>query len=271
MSRRIERLPTPQGVSAGQTATLNIPLGATFHRIDLRLKASAANGTPTDVTEANWKNYIGDIRLMVNGNTQIEVTAEYLIQRAKFHGYTLEDGVLPIFLSSPWARTQGGEDQTSYGTIGMQSFTLEVEFKTGKKIGDFKVYAEQSAPENYGPHLCIQRLAKSFAVTGIDEIADLPNGPFNMLNLDVMDANIDEIEIFADNNRVHVSDKAIRQNGHKIAKRSKQSGMTHLDFIQQDRIEGSMPMHWQDFRLKLDFTTAPDAYNIYITTIKGAA
>ena len=271
MSRRIERLPTPQGVSAGQTATLNIPLGATFHRLDLRLKAATGSGTPIDVTEAKWKSYIDDIRLIVNGNVQIEATADYMVKRAKYYGQTLENGVLPIFLSSPWARTTGGEDQTAYGTLGMASFTLEVDFKSGIKIGDFKVYAEQSAPMNYGPHLCIQRLAKSFAVTGIDEVADLPRGGFNMFNLDVMDDNVGEVEIFADNNRVHVSDDAIRANGHKIAGRKKQSGMTHLDFIGQNRIEGSMPMHWQDFRLKLDFTTAPEAYNLYMTTIKGAA
>lgn len=271
MTRRIERLPTPQGVAAGQTATLNIPIGATFHRLDLRLKAAAAGGTAADVTAANWVNYIDDIRLMVNGNSQIEATADFMVKRAQFYGQTVVAGVLPIFLSAPWARQAEGEDQSAYGTaIGVQSFTLEIDFKADVVIGDFKVYAEQSPPTPYGAHLTIQRLAKSFASVGIDEVADLPRGMFNAYAIDVMNTSIGDIEILADNSRIHVSDKAIRENGYKISKRVKQTGMTHLDFMAQNRVNGTLPMSSQDFRIKLDFTTAPNAYSIYLTSIKSA-
>lgn len=270
MTRRIEKLPTPQGIGVGQTATLNLPLGPTYHRFDLRLKAAASGGTAADVTAANWGNYIDDIRLIVDGDVRIEITAEQLVKRAQFFGYSLQTGVLPLFLSMPWARTMGGEDQTAYGTNGgMSSFTLEVDFKDNVVIGSFRVYAEQSEPMPFGPHLRIQRFAKSFSVIGLEEISDLPRGAYALLGIDVTNTSVGDIEILANNNRVHVSDKAIRESNHKIAKRVKQTGMTHLDFMPQDRVNEAMPMALQDFRVKLDFTTAPGAYDIYMTSIHG--
>jgi len=270
MTRRIEKLPTPQGIGVGQTATLNLPLGPTYHRFDLRLKAAATGSTAANVPAADWGDYIDDIRLIVDGDVRIEISAEQLVKRAQFFGYTLQAGVLPLFLSMPWARTMGGEDQTAYGTFGgMSSFTLEVDFKDSVVLGSFRVYAEQSEPMPFGPHLRIQRFAKSFSVIGVDEISDLPRSAYALLGIDVTSTSIGEVEILANNNRVHVSDKEIRQSNHVIAERTKQTGMTHLDFMPQGRVNEAMPMALQDFRLKLDFTTAPAAYDLYLTSIHG--
>ncbi len=271
MSNRIERLPTPSGTGAGQTATLNLPIGPTYHRLDLRLKASALSGTAADVPAANWDDYIDDIRIVVNGDTKIEATALFMVNRANHFKQTLVAGVLPLFLTMPWARTAGGEDQTAYGTaVGMASFTLEVDFKAGVNIGKFEVYAEQSAPQAFGPHLRIQRFAQSFASIGEEHIADLPRGPHNLFGIDITSSNISEIEILADNRRVHVSDKQIRANQLNITGRVQQTDVTHLDFMAENRVNNIMPMLLQDFRLKLKFTVAPGAYDIYTTGIYGA-
>ncbi len=271
MSNRIERLPTPQGIGAGQSSTLALPIGPTYHRLDLRLKASATGGTAADVPVANWDDYIDDIRVIVNGDTKIEATALFMVNRANHFGQTLVAGVLPIFLTMPWARTIDGEDQTAYGTaVGMASFTLEVDFKPNVNIGKFEVYAEQSAPRAFGPHLRIQRFAQSFGAVGIEEVSDLPRGPHNLYGIDITSSNISEIEILADNRRVHVSDKAIRANQLNITKRVQQTDVTHLDFMAENRVNNIMPMLLQDFRLKLKFTVAPGAYDLYTTGIYGA-
>ena len=270
MSRRIERLATPQGIGSGQTATLNLPLGPTYHRFDIRMTGSENADPIIDIPAADWATYIGDIRLIVDGDVKIEATAEYLMERAKYYGETLTNGVLPIFLSSPWARTMNGEDTTAYGTNGgMSSFTLEIDLKDPINIGTLRVYAEQSAVVPFGPHLRIQRFAKSFAVTGVDEISDLPRGAYNLIQLDITDANIGDVEVLANNNRMHVSDAAIRANQQLIAGRVAQAGRTHLDFMAQNRVNGTFPMVLQDFRLKLDFSSAPGAYNMYLTSLHG--
>lgn len=269
MARRIKLLPTPQGIGAGQTATLSLPLGSTYHQLDLRLKAHVS-GTPVDVAAADWGDFIDDIRLLVDGNSKIEATAEYLVNRAQYYGETLTAGVLPIFLGMPWARTMGGEDQTAYGTAaGMASFTLEVDFKPGVNIGLFKVYAIQSAATQFGAHVAIQRFARSFSSIGVDEVADIPKGAYFISEIDIDDANIDDIDVEADGRIIFETDQAIRDQRHSIAGRVPQTGFTHLDFMAENRVGEVFPMVLRDFRLKLDFTTAPGSYDIYVTSIRG--
>ena len=282
--RRIERLPTPQGIGPGQTATLNLPLGTTYNRFDIRCNAQIG-GAAKDLAAADWGTVIGDIRLLVDGNTKIEATADYLVKRAQFYGQTLEPGVLPIFLAQPWARTVLGEDISAYGTNGgMASFTMEIDIKDAQTVNSLRVFADQSPGRPFGKHLVIRRFAKSFAASGIDEVADIPRGAHNLLGLDITDADVADIEVFAggsdgQSNRVHVSDAPIRQQDHLIAGRVKQAGMTHIDFIPKDRIavamgDGSiqaeaLPMALSDFRVKLTFTSAPGTYAIYETTLMG--
>ena len=282
---RIERLPAFQGIGAGNTATLNIPLGPTVHRFDIRCNADIS-GTAKNLAPDDWASVIGDIRINVDGNTKIETTAEYLVKRAQFYGVDLRAGVLPIFLGMPWAQTAMGQDLTAYGTAqGMATFTMEVDIKDGAAINLLKCYAQQSEPRPFGKHLVIRRFAKSFAATGISEISDLPRGNHNLVALDITSTSIGEVEVLADNNRVHVSDKEIREQQYYISNRLKQSGITHLDFIPKSRIalvkqDGTgrtvvdaeaFPMALQDWRLKLDFTSTPtgNTFEIYETTIQG--
>jgi hypothetical protein len=281
--RRIALLPTPQGIGAGQTATLNMALGPTYNRIDIRCNANIS-GTATDLAFANWPTVFGDIRIMVDGNTKIEATAEFLAKRAQQYGYSLAAGVLPIFLAMPWARTITGEDIGAYGTAGgMSSFTLEMDIKAGQTINALKVYSEQTAARPFMKHTAIRRFAKSFGATGLDEVSDLPRGAHNLLALDITHANIGDIEVFASgsdgqSNRIHNSDKAIRAQDLLVSGRVQQAALTHIDFAPRDRIyvetaggviSETQAMALNDFRLRLQFEDQPDTYNIYETSIMG--
>lgn len=267
---RYERLPTPQGVGPGQTATLNLPLGPTYHRFDLRMNVQKS-GSEHLIGPDEWSDYVDDVRVIVDGDTKIEATADYLAKRAKFFGKAPTPGNLPVFLDMPWAQTIGGQDQTAYGTAGgMASFTLEFDIKDNVQVNKARVFAVQSAPRPFGPHLRISRFARSYAVTGVDEISDLPRGGYQLLGLDVTSADVDEIEIFANNNRTHVSDPVARDQILIVADRNPQAGMTHLDLMDQGRVNQTLPMALQDFRVRLDFTSQPGAYTIYAAGIHGA-
>lgn len=276
---RTQRLPTIQGIGANQTGTLNIPLGPTYNTIFLTGKKHDG----FNMFAGDWASHIGDIRLMVNGNVKIELSAEQLVARNNFYGQLVAAGVLPLHLTNPSARTVMGEDLTALGTFGggLESLTLEVDFKTNVPT-EFKVYAYQSEPRPFGKHLVIRRFSKSMASIGVDEVADLPRGSHNLLTLDINSADIGEIEVFADSNRVHVSDKMLRQTTLLLSGRTQQNGYTHLDFVPQNRIaiaraasDGAyvsgeaFPMTVQDFRLKLGFDVAPGSYQIIETTIQG--
>jgi hypothetical protein len=276
--RRLAKMPSMEGVGAGQTANLKLTNGPTYHVLFLRLREG---GGDLEVTEI--PNYLEEIRLLVDGNVKIEASADFLIKRAQFYGETLVDGMLPIFLGNPWARTVLGEDLTGYGTDGgLQTLTLEIDQKDGATLDSIKVFAEQSGPMSFGKHISIRRFASSFAVIGEEEISDLPKGAHTLLSLDINKTDIDEIEVLADNNRVLITDQVVRAQRLLNSGRVQQAGYTHIDFVPNNRIavvsqgpngayiDGeAFPMLLNEFRLKLDWTAAPGAYDIYETSIQG--
>lgn len=263
--RRIEKMPTPQGIGPDQTATLNLPLGPTYHRLNIRLQTGAG----VDIAPNQWGTYVGEIRLMVNGDTRIEIDAGDLVKLNQFHGQSLTAGVLPLFLSQPWARTMAGEDNTAYGTAsGMASFTLEIDLK-GAAVKNLAVYAVQSEPRPFAGHLRIQRFSKQMGLQGIKEISDLPRGAYNMLGLHCTSADIDTVEVLTNNIKVHESDKALRKAHYQVIKREPQSGFTHIDFMSENRLSEILPMALNDFRVKLGFTADNVNFKVYAVSLQG--
>ena len=274
MTRRLEKLPTPQGIGANQTATLTLPPGPTYHALMVRAD------TNSPLFPADWSSVFGDIRLIADGNTKIEASADFLRKNAQYFGQSIENGVLPIFLGNPFARTIGGEDLTAYGTAsGVSSLTLELDIK-GFTLSKLEVYAVQSEPSPFGLHKVVRRFARGFGSIGVDEVADLPTGSHNLMSIDIENSAIGRVEVLADGYRVHNSDLEIRRQTLSNSGRVQQSGFTHIDFVRENRVAfpdanggvnvEAFPMLLNDFRMKLDFTTAPNSYNIYETTIQGA-
>jgi len=274
MGRRLIKLPTPQGVGAGQTATVRIPLGPTYDHFFLELFNATSSGDATVIamTDERMKSSIGEIRLIVDGDTKIRGDASFMLARAGFFGMPAVAGSLPIFLASPWARTMGGEDSTSYGTAGgsMATFTLEVDFKDAAITPAMQVYSRQSDPKAFGTHVRIQPYSDNFGFTGEHEMAGIPAlGPHRLLNLDITSDNVGSVEVLANNVQQYKSSPIIRDYLLKVSKRVPVSGFTHIDFIAENRMDDSMPLALNDFRTKVDFTSAPNAFTIYATTIQN--
>jgi len=269
MTRPLKRMPTPLGIGAGQTASVNLPIGLTYQRLYIRCNAKIGTAAAADVTQANWANVIDEIRLLVDGDSQITIDAADLVKLNAFHGHEYVNGVLPIYLGRPWMRTAGGEDQTAYGTVGMATFSLEMDIKDGVVINSLEVYAVQSEATAYGPHLRIQKFTRNQGVTGIGEIADIPRGAYAMLGMHVNTGSIGSVEVLADQRKVMENDKAVRDAHHRIAGRVPQTGMTHIDFVPENRVAEALPMALQDFRLKLDFTASGN-FAIYAESLVGA-
>lgn len=263
--RRIEKMPTPQGTGVNQTATLNLPLGPTYHHLNIRCKTAAG----ADIPVASWGTYIGEIRLMVNGDTRIEIEAADLVKLNQYYGQTLTAGVLPLFLSQPWARTMAGEDNSAYGTAkGIASFTLEIDLKA-TAVKDLAVYAVQSEPRPFAGHMRIQKFSKQMGLQGTKEISDLPRGAYNMLGLHMDTASINTIEVLTNNLKVHESDLVLRSAHSKVIGRAPQAGFTHVDFMGENRLSEVLPMALNDFRVKLDFTADNVNFKIYAVSLQG--
>lgn len=268
MTRILKKMPTPQGIGAGQTASVNLPLGLTYERFYFRANV---DGTPRDLPASEFGNYVTEVRLIVDGDAKITIAGADLYKLNGFYGLAMVAGSMPLALSRPWMRTINGEDQTGYGTGGgMGSFTLELDLAAGKTFNSVNVYAEQSAGRRFGPHLRIQRFSHTQGVTGEGEIADIPRGPYAMLALHIGTAAIAGVEVHADQRKVHDSDEVIRDQRHKVVGRTPQANMTHIDFLTENRLAEALPMALQDFRLKLDFTGTGNHW-IYAESLQGAA
>lgn len=268
MTFSLKKMPTPLGIGAGQTASVNLPLGLTYNRLYIRCNAQIS-GSPKDLAAADWGTVVDEIRLMVNGDARITITAADLVKMNTYYGFAPKAGVLDLFLSRPWMRTIGGEDQTAYGTIGMSTFTLEIDIKAGQTVNSLNVYAQQSAATAWGPHLRIQRFARNQGVTGEAEIADIPRGPYAMLAFHVNTDQIGTVEVHTDQRKVIESDAAIRDAHYRVVGRVPQAGFTHIDFLTENRLAEALPMALQDFRLKLNFA-ATGNFSIYAESLVGA-
>lgn len=269
MTRVLKKMPAPGSFAAGQTASVNLPLGLTYERFYIRCTADLGAGA-VEVPAASWGSVIGEIRLMVNGDARITIDAADLVKLNAFYGEAGEDGVLPLFLSRPWMRTTGGEDQTSYGTLGLASFSLEMDVQAGANISALTVSAVQSVGTPFGPHLRIQKYTRNQGVTGPAEIADIVRGPYAMLAMHVSTDAISTVEVHTDQRKIIESDAEIRAAHYGICGRVPQAGFTHIDFLTENRLAEALPMAVQDFRLKLDFS-ATGNFAIYAESLVGAA
>ena len=266
MARPVKKMPTPLGIGAGQTAHVQLPLGLTYERFYIRANVDAV---PRDIPAADWGTYINEIRLMVNGDAQITITAADLAKLNAYYGKTDVTGSLAMYLSRPWMRTPDGEDQTAYGTAtGMSSFSLEMDLKTGVTINKLEVYAMLSPGRPYGPHLRIQRYVHNQGVTGQAEIADIIRGNYALGAMHVTTDQINNVELLVDNRKVMDMDKVIRLTHNTVAGRTEQVGMTHVDLLAENRLGQAMPMAVSDFRLKVDFA-ATGNFSIYAESIQG--
>lgn len=265
-------MPTPGGIGAGQTATLNLPIGSTYEALSIRLRVNAGDpAVETDVTAGDWENYIDEIRLVVNGNTTYQISAKAQVYYNQTYGVEMVPGILPIPLSRPWMRTIGGEDQTAYKTAsGVDTFTMEIDLKDGIDIVKLRVYADQSAGvAPWGAHLRMQRFHQQNGLVGVREISDLPRSNYTLLALHLDSDKIDDIEVNVNNVKVVQYDKPMREAVNVRNSRAIVSGWSLIDFQSKRRAIEAMPMNVQDFRLKLDFTEATQ-FVIYAESIVGA-
>lgn len=270
MTRPLKRMPTPLGVGAGQTASCNLPLGLTYERLYIRLNVDVAT-VATDVALADWGTYINEIRVMVDGDAKIELTATALVALNAYYDQTksMTPGVLPLFLSRPWMRSILGEDQSGYGTMGgISTLSLEMDLKDGITINSLDVYASQSNGKPFGPHLRIQKITRNQGVTGEAQISEINRGSYVMLAAHVATADIGDVEILADERVVHKSDAALRDSHYAVIGRVPQAGYTHIDFVTENRLSEAMPMELDDFRMNLDFT-ATGNFPIYLESLQG--
>lgn len=166
MRRRIT-LPSFNAVGAGQTATLDVPLGRLYHGIFIRYKKTA--------TRAQIEADVKEIRVLINGKAQRRYSAAQLFTMLDMIGYSFQAGIIPIFFSEPNRRTIDGEEGLAWGTADIATFQIEIDIASTATAPTLSAFAEVGiGNKNLG--LIIKHRIESFDSQGaqVKNITGLP-------------------------------------------------------------------------------------------------
>lgn len=201
MSLKTTRLmPGWEGVVAGQTATLRLPIGLTYHQLWT---------TFTGVTLAQ----MNEVRLVANGQVVQRFGSGTLLDSyAQFEGRSSAVGAVSIIcidLDRFGMRTRAGEEFTALGTglpsdpTPVTTLSLEIDIDAAAAATTLVTRAVQSVPRALGLIKKIRTFTYNPAGAIDFEIADLPKGDLiNQIYIDFSAGNLSRLTIERDNFRV---------------------------------------------------------------------
>lgn len=244
MGRINVRMPAPEGIGAGQTATFKLPIGRRYHALHLIGSAATSGFDVGDLSEirvlANAKviqRFTGAERNAMNvfdGRADAAVDSNNFILTIPFDRYAL--------------MTKAGEEETAINTgsvdaatgKSINSFSIEIDVAASGFSGapSLSMYADQSEALPGGPGTVphILRSTRDFAGSGEYDISDLPRGGDTTRALDriffkpsandisLVKVESDQYTIFertkALNNRIQVDGIRVPQNGYYVLDRT---------------------------------------------------
>lgn len=179
------RLPNPEGVAAGGTATFRIPVGKRIHELQLVYKYSTASATLQTVAE------FSEIRIFANGQVIQRFSGTQRDKLNQFEKRAASTGVLKLPFDRKDMITLPGRETTAINTgvadqngIKISSLYMEIDLASNIVVAadDLKLYALQSDAVAGGPGTIpfIRREQRNPAGADTDfQIADLINPGVN--------------------------------------------------------------------------------------------
>lgn len=176
------KLPNPEGVVAGGTATFRIPVGRRIHSLFLDYAYNASTQNVADFTE---------IRIFANGQVIQRFTGTERDILNQFDGKEASTGILELPFDRSKLITKAGREETAINTAvadesgrKISSMYMEIDLDSGMTItaSDLKLYAKQSDAIPGGPGTIpfIRREQRTSAGADTDfQIADLVNPGVN--------------------------------------------------------------------------------------------
>lgn len=172
MPRITKRMPSPEGVSAGSTATIKFPIGNRFHTVWLQYGSMAL----ASMTE---------IRVLLNSKVIQRFSGEERDRMNRFRGVEAANGILEIPFDRRDLLTRSGQEETAINTGSrsengeqITSFNIEVDIAEDATNVELRPYAEISDRTSGGPGtvMHIKKNTRSAAGEGEFEVSDLPYG-----------------------------------------------------------------------------------------------
>lgn len=257
MTYALNKMPQTEGTGPGQSAITRCPTGPTYFEMGIRYTQGAA----VDATEAKFQSDFNEVRVIVDEEPKVRLSGADLLAINKFHLRPFVAGHLPIVFARPDLRAPAGEDELAYGTLDVQNMSVEIDIDAAAVTPAISLYAVIGAPTALGRHMTMRATGYQSAAIGVHEIGDLARGFYGMAAMHIVDANVVDVEMQANQRKVWEADRPIAE-GFYADRRAWQTGYFHIDFQARNRISESLNLILEDFRAKINFSVAPGAYNI---------
>lgn len=255
MARMTQKLPSFSNVTAGATATLNMPLGLSYHQVLIDYSG---------VTLAQMKN----IRFEINGKVvQKWKDGDRLNKMNKHYGRgDATASVLPIWLTRTEMDSLAEQRVFAFGTSDVQTLTLLIDIDGAAAAPKLTAHAIKGNQSPLGIITKIKTFPVSFATSGEQEIDNLPlPQTARIAAIHLFSDKVSRCELEMNGQKVFEADKAL------VAKIQTDYGRTPqstekltLDFmLEGDMSQALVLAGIQDFRLR-PLLDAPGSIDVVV-------
>lgn len=251
MPKLTRKMPSFEGVAAGQTATLRLPIGFSYHKALI-----AYSG----VTLAQME----EIRVVANGKTiQRHLTGAVLDAMNQFDGMAAASGVLTIDFERFGLRTRAGSELTVIGTgvkddpMPISTLSIEIDIAAAAAAPVLSCKAIQSGPKPSGVIKQVRVFGHDPSAIGEYEIADLPR--LGLINRVIFKSasTINSLKLERDGHVVFERDKAENEVVQADGVRVVQAGYYAIDFSEEGNGQDALDVsNVHDLRFTLDMAAA---------------
>lgn len=264
-------MPSFNGVAASSTATLNLPIGLTYHSL---LITRGGTFTMAHITE---------IRLKANGRQIGTITGSDLDSINQYEGKAAAGATFRLDFDRFNLKTRAGNELTAIGTGYKQVLdvnasdynptpitNLQLEIDIGAATSPtLSAKAIQSGPKPMGQIIKRRKFVYSPSAAGDFEISDLPKGDLiDKIMIKAAADNLDELKLDRDNFRVFDRTEAENELIQTDGVRVPQANWFMLDPSEIGNGAEAIISAVQDFRLICTMSAA-DTLTIYVDYIGG--
>jgi hypothetical protein len=245
MARKFPKLPSLQNVSANSTATLQVPLGVTYHAIEL---------TYTGITLAQMKN----IEVQLNGKTFQEFAdGERLQDLNKYYGRNVEAGRMCIWFERPEYDNITLRRATAIGTQNIVTFQINIDIDGAAESPKIEAFAIVSPNRPSLVVTKVKRWVVSNSVEGVKEVADIPKEG-KIAALFMFKPDISSLELSINGTKLWELDKVLGEQVQRdYGRKPDGTKYTAVDFhMEGDPAQALIVQGVADFRLRPFFDTA---------------
>jgi hypothetical protein len=255
--RITKTLPSLANVGAGQSATLNCPVGLTYDRIEFEYSG---------VTLSEMKN----VEVVINGKPVMTFKDMARVEKLNdYYGRAKTSGFITLYFARPEMVNLRDQRLTALGTADVSTLAVNIDIDSGASAPVIKAYAIQSEPQPLGAFIKVREFQFDASVSGQMEISTLPKGP-RIMAAHLFKGDVNDLEVEIDSQKVYDASKDLGeavQSGYDRVPQT--SDATHFDTcLEGDLSQALVTQGAQDLRFRADLGSS-GALSVLVEYLDG--